>query len=76
VVLDAVGKSSFGRCRRLLRPKGLYLSTDLGPLSQNLALPLVTPLLGGRRVRFPIPRTPDPGSAGTAPGSPGTTTWR
>jgi NADPH:quinone reductase-like Zn-dependent oxidoreductase len=42
VVLDAVGKSSFGRCRRLLRPKGLYLSTDLGPLSQNLALPLVT----------------------------------
>jgi NADPH:quinone reductase-like Zn-dependent oxidoreductase len=59
VVLDAVGKSSFGRCRRLLRPKGLYLSTDLGPLSQNLALPLVTPLLGGRRVRFPIPRTPD-----------------
>jgi NADPH:quinone reductase-like Zn-dependent oxidoreductase len=59
VVLDAVGKSSFGRCRRLLRPKGLYLSTDLGPLSQNLALPLVTPLLGGRRVRFPIPRAPD-----------------
>ena len=55
VVLDAVGRSSFGRCRRLLRPKGLYLSTDLGPRSQNPALALVTPLLGGRRVRFPIP---------------------
>jgi NADPH:quinone reductase-like Zn-dependent oxidoreductase len=26
VVLDAVGKSSFGRCRRLLRPRGIYLS--------------------------------------------------
>ena len=55
VVLDAVGRSSFGRCRRLLRPKGLYLSTDLGPLSQNPALALVTPLFGGRTVRFPIP---------------------
>jgi NADPH:quinone reductase-like Zn-dependent oxidoreductase len=55
VVLDAVGRSSFGRCRRLLRPKGLYLSTDLGPLSQNPALALVTPLFGGRSVRFPIP---------------------
>jgi NADPH:quinone reductase-like Zn-dependent oxidoreductase len=55
VVLDAVGKSSFGRCRRLLRPGGLYLSTDLGPLSQNPFLALVTPLLGGRKVRFPLP---------------------
>jgi NADPH:quinone reductase-like Zn-dependent oxidoreductase len=56
VVLDAVGKSSFGRCRRLLKPGGLYLSTDLGPLSLNPVLALVTPLFGGRRVRFPIPR--------------------
>ena len=66
VVLDAVGKSSFGRCRRLLRPKGLYLSTDLGPLSQNLALPLVTPLLGGRRVRFPIPARPTGSGCGSS----------
>jgi NADPH:quinone reductase-like Zn-dependent oxidoreductase len=56
VVLDAVGKSSFGRCRRLLKPGGLYLSTDLGPLSQNPFLALVTPLSGGRKVKFPIPR--------------------
>jgi NADPH:quinone reductase-like Zn-dependent oxidoreductase len=55
VVLDAVGKSSFGRCRRLLRPGGLYLSTDLGPLSQNPVLALVTPLFGRRKVRFPNP---------------------
>jgi NADPH:quinone reductase-like Zn-dependent oxidoreductase len=58
VVLDAVGKSSFGRCRRLLRPRGIYLSTDLGPLSQNPVLALVTPLARGRRVLFPIPRRP------------------
>jgi NADPH:quinone reductase-like Zn-dependent oxidoreductase len=56
VVLDAVGKSSFGRCRRLLKPRGIYLSTDLGPLSQNPILALITPLCGGKKVMFPIPR--------------------
>jgi NADPH:quinone reductase-like Zn-dependent oxidoreductase len=60
VVMDAVGKSSFGRCRRLLKPRGVYLSSDLGPLSQNPPLALVTPLGRGRRARFPIPRS-DPG---------------
>jgi NADPH:quinone reductase-like Zn-dependent oxidoreductase len=56
VVHDAVGKSSFFRCRRLLKPGGIYLSTDLGPLSQNPILVLVTPLFGGRKVRFPLPK--------------------
>jgi NADPH:quinone reductase-like Zn-dependent oxidoreductase len=55
VVLDAVGKSSFGRCKRLLKPGGIYLSSDLGPLSQNPILALITPLFGGKRVMFPIP---------------------
>jgi NADPH:quinone reductase-like Zn-dependent oxidoreductase len=59
LVLDAVGRSSFGRCRRLLRPRGIYLSTDLGPLSENPFLALVTPLLRRRRVMFPIPKRPD-----------------
>jgi NADPH:quinone reductase-like Zn-dependent oxidoreductase len=54
VVLDAVGKSSFGRCRRLLKPGGTYLSSDLGPLSQNPILALITPLFGGKKVMFPI----------------------
>jgi NADPH:quinone reductase-like Zn-dependent oxidoreductase len=56
VVLDAVGKSSFGRCKRLLKPAGIYLSSDLGPLSQNPILALITPLLRGKKVMFPIPR--------------------
>ena len=55
-VLDAVGKSSFGRCRRLLKPGGTYLSSDLGPLSQNPILALVSPLFGGKKVMFPISR--------------------
>jgi NADPH:quinone reductase-like Zn-dependent oxidoreductase len=55
VVLDAVGKSSFGRCKRLLKPAGIYLSSDLGLLAQNPILALITPLFRGRKVMFPIP---------------------
>jgi NADPH:quinone reductase-like Zn-dependent oxidoreductase len=56
VVLDAVGKSSFGRTKRLLKPAGIYLSSDFGPLAQNPILALITPLFGGKKVMFPIPR--------------------
>jgi NADPH:quinone reductase-like Zn-dependent oxidoreductase len=31
-VLDAVGKSSFGRCRQLLKPGGIYLLTEGSPV--------------------------------------------
>lgn len=55
-VFDAVGKSTFGRCRRLLKPGGVYLSSELGPWCQNLLLPLVTPLFRGRKVKFPFPK--------------------
>ncbi|GAB3904131.1 NAD(P)-dependent alcohol dehydrogenase [Kibdelosporangium lantanae] len=55
-VFDAVGKSTFGRCRRLLKPGGVYLSSELGPWGQNLMLAVVTPLLRGRKVKFPFPR--------------------
>jgi NADPH:quinone reductase-like Zn-dependent oxidoreductase len=40
----------------VLKPGGIYLSSDLGPLSQNPILALITPLFGGKRVMFPIPR--------------------
>jgi NADPH:quinone reductase-like Zn-dependent oxidoreductase len=56
VVFDAVGKSSFGRCRRLLEWRGVYLSTDLGPHGENPFLMLVTPLLPGKSVLFGFPR--------------------
>ncbi|PAZ16462.1 NAD(P)-dependent alcohol dehydrogenase [Streptomyces sp. SA15] len=55
-VFDTVGKSTFGRCRRLLKPGGLYLSSELGPGWQNLLLPLITALFHGRKVKFPFPR--------------------
>jgi NADPH:quinone reductase-like Zn-dependent oxidoreductase len=53
-VLDAVGKSWFGRCRHLLKPGGLRV-VGPGPLSQNPLLALVTPLFRGKKVLFPIP---------------------
>ena len=56
VVIDAVGKTSFGECRRSLTPRGVYVSSELGPHSQNPFLALSTPLLGGQKVKFPIPR--------------------
>jgi len=56
VVIDAVGKSSYFRCKKILKPKGIYISTELGYLSQNIFLALLTPLFGGKKVLFPIPK--------------------
>jgi len=55
VVFDSVGKSSFFKCKNILKPKGLYFSSELGYLLQNIFLALCTPLLGGKKVLFPIP---------------------
>lgn len=55
VVFDAVGKRSFGECKPIMKAKGIYMSTELGPRSENPFLALLTPLFGGKRVLFPIP---------------------
>ncbi len=54
-VLDAVGKSSYFKCKSILKPQGLYISTELGYMAQNVFLTLAKPLLGGKKVAFPIP---------------------
>jgi NADPH:quinone reductase-like Zn-dependent oxidoreductase len=54
-VFDAVGKSSFGQCRPVLEPRGIYISSELGPSAENLYLPLITKIRGGQRVIFPLP---------------------
>jgi NADPH:quinone reductase-like Zn-dependent oxidoreductase len=53
-VVDAVGKSSFGRCKRLLEPGGQYLSSDLGPYWTTPLLALVTRFVGDKRARLPV----------------------
>ncbi len=56
VVLDAVGKTFFRQCRPLLKPAGIYVSSELGPYAQNPFLALITPLRPGKRVIFSIPK--------------------
>lgn len=55
IVLDAVGKSTFGKCKSILTENGVYLSSELGDGIENLYLPLVTAIRGGKQVIFPIP---------------------
>jgi NADPH:quinone reductase-like Zn-dependent oxidoreductase len=51
-VFDAAGKTSFRKCRRLLKKHGIYSwSNGL----ENIFLSLVTPLLGGKKVVFQPP---------------------
>ena len=58
-VFDAVGKSSFAKCKPLLQSSGIYISSDLGYLSQNIFLPLITPIIkpmiGNKKTVFPTP---------------------
>jgi len=58
-VFDAVGKSSFAKCKPLLQSGGIYISSDLGYMAQNVFLPLITPIIkpmiGNKKTVFPIP---------------------
>jgi NADPH:quinone reductase-like Zn-dependent oxidoreductase len=55
VILDAVGKSTFFKCKKILKPGGIYISSELGHNWQHIWLALTTPWLGGKKVLFPIP---------------------
>jgi NADPH:quinone reductase-like Zn-dependent oxidoreductase len=48
-VFDAVGKTSFAKCKRLLTKNGIYTSAGG---AENLLLMLITPLFGGKKVVF------------------------
>ncbi|HMS68183.1 MAG TPA: NAD(P)-dependent alcohol dehydrogenase [Saprospiraceae bacterium] len=54
-IFDCVGKSTYFECKHLLVKGGVYISSELGPWSQNLFLSLLTPLLPGKKVKFPLP---------------------
>lgn len=56
-VFDAVGKTSFFRCRRLLKPGGVFAATDLGPWCQNPLLAIWSWIRGSHRVMFPLPQS-------------------
>jgi NADPH:quinone reductase-like Zn-dependent oxidoreductase len=52
-VFDAVGKSSFIKCKRLLKKNGIYTSSG-GAI--NLLWVIITPVLGGKKVPFVPPK--------------------
>ena len=58
-VFDAVGKSSFAKCKPLLQSSGIYISSDLGYMAQNVFLPLITPIIkpmiGNKKTVSPFP---------------------
>ena len=54
-VFDAVGKSTFGKCKPILKPNGVYISSELGPYWQNPLYALIAPLMRGKKVKFPLP---------------------
>ena len=61
-VFDAVGKSSFGKCKPLLENKGVYISSEMGWMAQNLFYALRDLLLNKlpffqnrKKVIFPYP---------------------
>ncbi len=49
-VLDGVGKTTFIKCKKLLKKKGIFASSN-GMI--NFLWVLITPLFGGKKVAFP-----------------------
>ncbi len=54
-IFDAVGKSSFGACKKLLKENGIYISTELGKNGENIWMALYGLISGGKKVLFPMP---------------------
>ncbi len=53
-IFDGVGKISFLKCKKLLKKKGAYTSSN-GAI--NLLWLFITPLFGGKKVVFSIPKS-------------------
>lgn len=54
-IFDSVGKSTFGKCKPLLKEKGVYISSELGPYNQNIFYALITSISSNKKLIFPIP---------------------
>jgi NADPH:quinone reductase-like Zn-dependent oxidoreductase len=54
-VFEAVGKTSFFRYLKLLKPKGTFMATDIGPWGQYLPLMIWSAIAQNHRVVLPLP---------------------
>ncbi|MFT5885995.1 MAG: NADPH:quinone reductase-like Zn-dependent oxidoreductase [Arcticibacterium sp.] len=55
-IFDTVGKSTFFECKHLLKPTGVYESSELGPYAQNIFLSLIGLVSKWKKVKFPFPK--------------------
>ncbi|HKQ58320.1 MAG TPA: NAD(P)-dependent alcohol dehydrogenase [Candidatus Eisenbacteria bacterium] len=55
-MLDAVGKTTYSRSRRLMKPGAVFAGTDIGPWAQTLVLVMWFAITGSRRVIVAMPR--------------------
>jgi NADPH:quinone reductase-like Zn-dependent oxidoreductase len=53
-IFDAVGKTSYFRCRKLLKPDGIFAGSDFGPWCQVPLLAIWSRITGSNRVIFPV----------------------
>ena len=56
LVLDAVGKTSYGATKKLLNESGKYCSSELGKGAQNPLMAVWFAVTGSKKVLFPIPK--------------------
>jgi len=56
LIFDAVGKTSYGICKKILKSNGKYCSTELGKYGQNPILAIWFKINGKRKVIMPIPK--------------------
>jgi NADPH:quinone reductase-like Zn-dependent oxidoreductase len=54
-VVDAVGRTTYFQCRRLLKPGGVFAATDMGPGGQTLMLALWSMITRSGRVLITLP---------------------
>ncbi len=56
IIFDAVGKSSFFKCKPLMKEKSVFYATEFGPYASNGWLPLFNKFRGGKKIYFPLPK--------------------
>jgi NADPH:quinone reductase-like Zn-dependent oxidoreductase len=54
-VFEAVGKLSYFRCRKLLKPDGTFMTTDIGPWGHYVPLIIWSAIAKNNRVLLPLP---------------------
>lgn len=58
-VIDSVGKSSYHKCKKIMKKGAVFTASELGPRFSNVYLSIWTAIfggVGGHKIVFPIPK--------------------